>query len=286
MLVERDGKYELVNAYDVQIASEQCGGGDGDVASTEQQDDSSKTKVAESTEQERGSETAPGSSEMLKEANLSVEDKESAVNDSTLEASTKQTKATPTAGEKKENTVLSATSTYALGVREKKMNIIGVRTKSAPGFRRKGDEGGEQKRRNDAAFAAWLASKNEEIAKRRQIERQKFKMKEESQMHKQSINEAAYQAWLQKKSNEQLQRKSGSRPATSVPKVDEAAKQASFEAWVNSKRDQHRKKVQEEREKQTQEEEKAKNCDPTTIDQAYKKSVPLLMHYNNRVNIQ
>ena len=275
MLVERDGKYELV---DVQISTGQHQVCDGGVASSPPASDQpSECKETDNPKERREAEviekenlTAPYIPENKAEQNLVHRDEERRDSDSTT---SKQAEPTTANGQRKgsSSNELSAVSTYALAGREKRVNLVSSRTKSAPGYRSRGEDQGEQKRRNEAAFSAWVAAKNEELAKRRQIEKQKCKIKEENQMNKQSLNEAAYQAWLQKKTSElQLQRKSASRPTTSIPKADEATKQAAFEAWIRSKRDQHQKQLQEEREKRLQEEDKARNSDPTLVDQAYK----------------
>lgn len=286
MLVERDGKYELVDAYDVQIVTtlHQKAKGGADVGAdtsgaliTEQvKDDQLTKKYCQFTGkyEHQGIERVE-EADLASREKLTDQDKHKYHDDCTSEVVDLSASRRETSVAKKDS-VLSATSTYALS-REKEAKIhisSSVRTKSAPGPRSSKKEGDEQKRRNEAAFSAWLTSKNEELAKRRQMERQECKMKEENLMQKQSLNEAAYKAWLERKTSElQMKRKSASRPATSVPKVDEAAKQAAFEAWLESKRKEHHKKMEAEREKRSQEEEKAKNSDPTLVEQAYKRLV-------------
>ena len=278
MLVERDGKYELVDAYDVQLATtaHQEAMGDADVGTdtsgaSQLKDDQLTNQL---TGKRESQEMVKKEDDLVSHEKLTDQDKvEDCDADTSGVVDVSITQIEPTVAKK--DSVLSAVSTYALS-REKEITShisTSVRTKSAPGPRSRREEGDQQKRRNEAAFSAWLTSKNEELAKRRQMEKQECRMKEENLMHRQSLNEAAYKAWLERKTSELQLKRSASRPATSIPKVDEAAKQAAFEAWLESKREEHRKKVETEREKRSQEEEKAKNSDPTLVEQAYKKLV-------------
>jgi hypothetical protein len=259
MLIERDGKYELVNASEVQVATtttntdpqlEERG-----VASSEHcEKDQPRSEDQRESREPTGKQSVP-----LTDQNTSDH-----ISDSVpLVRRSDDIQQHPN--------VLSATSTHMLGGRERIVNITVGRTKSAPGLRRRDDE---VKRRNEAAFSAWLAAKDEELAKRRQAEREELRRKEDMLSQKQGLNEAAYKAWLERKTSElELRRKTTSRPSTSIPKSDEARKQAAFEAWINSKKEQHRKEAEEERERRAQVEEKAKNTDPTLVDQAYKELV-------------
>ena len=269
MLVERDGRYELVNTSDVQVVATdpQIEGSEGGGASSEQSvRDRDQSVEKHKDERELCKRTEKQTVPLTEQDNTDHISKD----DVTVPSDKGAESSVHDVDDIKLPNVLSATSTYALGG-EKRVNIVG-RTKSAPGLRNKVDESGEIKQRNEAAFSAWLAAKNEEIAKRRQAEREELKRKEDMLSQKQGLNEAAYKTWLEKKTSElQLKRICSSRPATSVAKSDKARKQAAFEAWMNSKRDQHRKKVEEERERQAREEEKAKNSDPTLVEQAYKK---------------
>ena len=280
MLVERDGKYELVNASEVQLTPtdadpqiEERGvahSGQKNQPREELEDKPTQNESRETTEKQ----TVPPIDQ----------DKNDHISDSAVNVpSVKQ--AEPRFDDTQLPNVLSATSTHTL-VRDKTMNIAVGRTKSAPGLRHKENE---VKRQNEAAFSAWLATKDEELARRRQAEREELKRKEDMLSQKQSLNEAAYKAWLERKTSElELRRKAASRPSTSVPKSDEARKQAAFEAWINSKKEQHRKKAEEERERRAQEEEKAKNTDPTLVDQAYKELVilnsPCIVNYAESVS--
>ena len=247
MLVERDGKYELLTTTDVQLPSDE-----GREGSTAVKDQDTVKGEGGGPSCEEPSRDKGGNNEPIRDTV------------SNTPATVRHT--VPGRVAEDQSNILSATSTHTLG-RVKAENYFSSRTKSAPGLRNRD----EQRRRNEAAYSAWLATKNEELAKRRESERQQCKMEEEKVVYKQSLNEAAYQAWLEKKS--QLSRQSIPRPATSVPKVDKTAKQAAFEAWLDSKREQQRKKCDEDRERRLQEEEKAKNSDPTLVEQAYKKSV-------------
>ena len=273
MLVERDGKYELVNASEVQVVTtdtnpqlEERGVASGGQSEKDQAREKLEDELTQNESREiRGEQTVP----------LTDQDKSDQISDSGADVPLVK-QAEPRFDDIQLPNVLSATSTHTLG-REKTVNIAVGRTKSAPGLRHRENE---VKRRNEAAFSAWLAAKDEELAKRRQAEREELKKKEDMLSQKQSLNEAAYKAWLERKTSElELRRKAASRPSTSVPKSDEARKQAAFEAWINSKKEQHRKKVEEERERRAQEEEKAKNTNPTLVDQAYKELVILNTPY-------
>ena len=278
MLVERDGKYELVNASEVQVVTdpqlhvEERGVASGEQHSEKDQpireekleSECTQNELRESTEKQTVPVADPGNS-------VHVSDNDSVANHV---PPVKQVDQRSDDNDVHLPNVLSATSTYALG-RERTVNVLVGRTKSAPGLRHREDE---IKRRNEVAFSAWLAAKDEELAKRRQAEREELKRKEDMLSQKQSLNEAAYKTWLERKTSElELRRKTASRPSTSVPKSDEARKQAAFETWISSKREQHRKKVEEERERRAQDEEKAKNTDPTLVDQAYKKLALILI---------
>ena len=275
MLIERDGKYELVNASEVQVTDpqpEERGVGSMVASGEHSEKDQQKREKLEDHPPQNESREPTGKQTVP----LTGQDISDHTNDSGANA--------PPIKQRSDDiqhpgNVLSATSTYTLG-RERTVNITVGRTKSAPGLRRREDE---IKRRNETAFSAWLAAKDEELAKRRQAEREETKRKEDMLSQKQGLNEAAYKAWLERKTSElELRRKTASRPSTSIPKSDEARKQAAFEAWINSKKEQHRKEVEEERERRAQEEERAKNTDPTLVDQAYKKLVILNTYYVHR----
>ena len=271
MLVERDGKYELVNTSEVQVITDlqpEERGVASMVASSEhsEKDQPRREKLENHPTQNEsrepiGKQTVPPTDQ----------DTSDHINDSGAKIPPIKQLERSDDIQHPEN-VLSATSTHMLG-RERTVNITVGRTKSAPGLRRREDE---VKRRNEAAFSAWLVAKDEELAKQRQADREEMKRKEDMLSQKQSLNEAAYKAWLERKTSElELRRKTASRPSTSIPKSDEARKQTAFEAWINSKKEQHRREVEEERERRAQEEERAKNTDPTLVDQAYKKLVIL-----------
>ena len=277
MLVERDGRYELLDAYDATAQTQE--GDDSDVGVSSGLP-LPQTREVQPTENHQQAQSLKGQdAERKKEAGQASSEKLHAVDWDIGGDHDRNGASVRSTSAMKNDSVLSAVSTYALNGEKTVSHIsTSVRTKSAPGMRsgRLGQD--EHKKRNEVAFSAWLASKNEELVRRRQMEKQEYRIKEEKLMHKQSLNEAAYQAWLERKTTElRLKRRSTSRPTTSIPKVDEAAKQAAFEAWLDSKREQHRKKVEVEREKRSQAEEKAKNSDPTLVEQAYKKLVSLFI---------
>ena len=273
MLVERDGKYELVNASEVQVITDPQLEERGVASSEHSEKDQPRREKLEDQPTQNESREPTG------KQTIPLIDQDASDHGVAKIPPIKQLERSDDI--QHPGNVLSATSTHMLG-RERTVNIAVGRTKSAPGLRHREDE---VKRRNEAAFLAWLVAKDEELAKRRQAEREEMKRKEDMLSQKQSLNEAAYKAWLERKTSEQeLRRKSASRPSTSIPKSDEARKQAAFEAWISSKKEQHRKEVEEERERRAQEEERAKNTDPTLVDQAYKKLVILSTYYIRSVS--
>ena len=289
MLIERDGKFKLVNASDVQMTMAQLQDGEVGVAPSSQimrdQNGGEAGASGATTDSVRDSNTSilePKQTKFTGQSSCEkVIEQQSPLAGNGHSVVIAEAKSIPSVNKTESSVgemVLSAASTDALG-REKRVNHLVGRTKSAPGLRGSQEEENreEQRKRNEAAFSAWLAKKDEELVKRRQLERQEYKMNEERLIQKQTLNEAAYRAWLEKKTTEQqIKRKNASRPTTSVPKVDEAKKQVAFEAWIDSKRDQYHKKIGKERQTRTCEQEKAKNADPTVVQQAYKRLVPLL----------
>ena len=158
-------------------------------------------------------------------------------------------------------------------LRRPRQRVLFSRTKSAPGLRGTwlGEEETERRARNEAAFKAWLAKKNEAIEERRKLEISKQKLTEEELRQKRERNETAFQAWLASKTREQKLGGKESRPRTSISKCDEAASSAAFEYWLNRKRMQHRRELGETQRRQREEEEAASKADSTIVEQAYKR---------------
>ena len=158
-------------------------------------------------------------------------------------------------------------------LRRPRQRVLLSRTKSAPGLRATwlDEEETERKKRNEAAFKAWLAKKNEAIEERRKLEISKQKMIEEELRQKRERNETAFQAWLASKTREQKLGGKESRPKTSISKCDEAASSAAFEHWLNHKRIQRQKELGETQRRQREEEKAARKADPTIVEQAYKR---------------
>lgn len=158
-------------------------------------------------------------------------------------------------------------------LRRPRQRVLFSRTKSAPGLRGMwlDEEETERRKRNEAAFKAWLTKKNEAIEERRKLETSKQKLAEEELRQKRERNETAFQAWLASKTREQKLGGKESRPKTSISKCDEAASSAAFEHWLDHKRIQQRKELGETQRRQREEEEAARKADPTIVEQAYKR---------------
>ena len=180
-------------------------------------------------------------------------------------------KTTASPNQARPNKDLSSGSVTVL--RHPRQRMFVSRTKSAPGLRETwlGEDDTERKKRNEAAFKAWLSRKNEALEERRKLEISKQKLTEEELRQKRERNEAAFQAWLASKNREQKLGGKESRPTTSIPKCDKAASSAAFEHWMNRKRMQHQRELEENHKRQREEEEAARKADPTIVDQAYKR---------------
>ena len=180
-------------------------------------------------------------------------------------------KTTASPNQARPNKDLSSGSVTVL--RHPRQRMCVSRTKSAPGLRDTwlGEDDTERKKRNEAAFKAWLSRKDEALEERRKLEISKQKLTEEELRQKRERNEAAFQAWLASKNREQKLGGKESRPTTSIPKCDKAASSAAFEHWMNRKRMQHQRELEENHKRQREEEEAARKADPTIVDQAYKR---------------
>ena len=152
------------------------------------------------------------------------------------------------------------------------------RSKSAPGFRnpnkRNQEEDLQRRERNEAAFRAWLARKDKELAYQRQSDSVKIKKSEEEIREKQTRNEAAYQAWLKHKTQEYLEQRTKGRkirPVTSISKDDEERRRVAFESWLARKQEVKQMEEDNKQRSRQSEEEAAMKADPTIVAQAYKR---------------
>lgn len=180
---------------------------------------------------------------------------------------------------------LQTSSTTTLS-RSNNRKLLISRSKSAPGFRnpnkRNQEEDLQRRERNEAAFRAWLARKDKQLAYQRQSESVRIKKSEEEIREKQRRNEAAYQAWLKSKTQEYLEQRTKERiirPVTSISKDDEERRRVAFESWLARK--QGVKQIEEDNKQKSRqlEEEAATKADPTIVAQAYKRST------NNTIKI-
>ena len=179
---------------------------------------------------------------------------------------------------------LSSASAASLRPRDRaKWKRNTSRVQSAPGGRPAGKskrepEDAEKKREkqqmNEAAFAAWVSRKDEELLERQKQERTKNQTSEEVLKQKRQRNGAAFQAWVASKERElhgQRERKKDSNPSTRTSHYSEEMSSAAFERWMSHKREQKQREAGLEGRRKQEEEEAAKKADPTIVDQAYKK---------------
>lgn len=175
--------------------------------------------------------------------------------------------------------LMSTLSATALKQRRKVKRITSMgRTKSAPGFRIQSrdqeEEERERRERNEAAFSAWRARKDKEIAEMKRQDVLKHKYDSEQKEERRSRNEAAFQAWLTYKNEQILQEKKQerlSRPTTSIPKENEERSRAAFKVWLDKKQSETQCAIELRQKQREQEEEAAKKADPTIVEQAYKR---------------
>ena len=156
---------------------------------------------------------------------------------------------------------------------DRKRQLQMSRVQSAPGVRLKArgmDEENEKRERNEAAFAAWVARKNEEHIEKCKSEKANQKLNEEELKERRQRNEAAFKAWLAAKNREQKLQGKASTPVTNIPTLDEESRSAAFESWVSKKREQRRKEVELKKKRRMEEEEAAKKVEPGIVEQAYK----------------
>ena len=173
----------------------------------------------------------------------------------------------------------SPTQVLSAGAR-KETNSRHIRSQSAPAPRvakrptteEEEEEEEERSRRNEAAFNAWLARKNEEF-----LEQQKKKCEqrdtEEEKRRKRDMCEAAFQNWLHQKRKQWEEEKTkevSQRPVTGVPKRDEEKCRQVFKSWMTKKRTQYLEEVKLEQQRRRDMEEKARKADPSAVDRAYK----------------
>ena len=155
-----------------------------------------------------------------------------------------------------------------------------IRMQSAPGLSRaaklaqqKREAEEEQERRkkmSEAAFTAWAARKDEE---RKKLDRAKLKSAESagaSEKERRVMCERVYQNWVEAKNRELKSQRMLSRPTTSVPKKDEEQCRRAFESWLERKRAVQLEETKREKMKTQEIEESAKKADTSVIDKVYR----------------
>ena len=258
VLIEKDGRFELVQVSDVQA-----------------QEDLNKRPVQDQDDKQH---SVQGTVLSDKEPdNPNTESKASPAQAKCIKSDSTVSFAVD-GSQKVQSTLNVAGSTPSLA-HDSKHRLLVIRTKSAPGFRegrQLSEEDAIKRERNEAAFRAWLAKKNREIAEQRQTELSKVKKSEEELKEKQRRNELAYQAWLEYKKQEYLEQKAKEksiRPVTSITRDEEDRRRVAFENWLIRKQEQKQRESDSKQRLREQEEVAAKKADPTLVAQAYKRFV-------------
>lgn len=267
ILVEKDGKFELVKVKDMQASTE---------LELENPKQAAKTKEGgadmvsqgETVNSKNKSDTEEKSATKPTEINTSIK------SESTVKFTVESTEPPPRVNTP---TLTTNASTSLLTQASKPKPASSSRTKSAPGYRdRDQDEARQKKERSEAAFRAWLLKKDRQLSQQRQSELSKVKQTDEELREKQRQSEVAYKAWLECKKQEYLEQRAKekvSRPVTSVSRDEEERKRAAFENWLSVKQKVKQKENESKQKLKEQEELSAKRADPTLASQSYKTCV-------------
>lgn len=166
----------------------------------------------------------------------------------------------------------ATTSTAATSLRE--------RTTSAPELRmtarrRRIEAEIERRKRNEAAYNAWLTKKNAQIAEQCKLERVNNRpvTREELQRKREQCKNA-YTSWLGNKKKEATQMRIYERAiksATVGANVQEQSSTVAFQKWLEQKQLQRRKEHEIANRKIKEEEEIAVNIHPDIANQAYRR---------------
>ena len=248
VLIERAGKFELLNASDMRADY------DGD---TEQKDEETSSVKGDAPEQ-----TAEEVPEQ-KSAETVVEDLET-------DRKTDQEPVIPEYQSKSEVVIIQRTPVKEVDPKllpRSTQNSGRLRTKSAPGPR--------VNEASQEAYDAWLAKKNEEITARRKEERAKLHiLTAEDVRRKKEEAEESFQAWLAKKNKQiqeerllQRQNDTLSRPTTGN---DREECSEAFKAWLDAKRKQESEERRNEAERLRHQQEAANQVDPDLAQQAFR----------------
>lgn len=291
VLIEKGGKFELVNASDMEAV---CPGvADQDSSQTEVETVATGEEAAVEGPQAVGvkdsaSTDVPLSSEVVVKESASSSSKNSNATDGDKKLKTssqvrivddKSTAASPqkvkTLREKMLSTTGSSASMRQLASRAPLRKPAMERTKSAPGGRvasllEQGEDDIQRRQRNEIAFTAWLNRKKEEYIRQQEQAKEQSKLTEEDLEQKKLRNETTFNSWIATKDRELQARRAQvklQRPSTSIPKADSAVAYAS---WVERKNQRRRQHTQLVLRTHKQVEESASKSDTTVIDKAYK----------------
>lgn len=246
VLIERAGKFELLNANDMRA--------DYGVDNGQKGDETTTVKEEDVTDQTAGQVTGQKSAETV------IEDIE-------VERKTDEQPAKVENGLKSEaatSTPVKAAAQTPNGLTKRRNTVHRSRTKSAPNSR--------VNEANQEAFEAWLAKKNEEITAQRKAERAKqhFLTPEELRRKKED-NEASFQAWLAKKKiqieEERAKKRKEQRPTTGHTRQECSE---AFKAWLDTKRINEFEERKDREARLKQQQERASKVRPDLAKQAYR----------------
>jgi len=252
VLIERAGKFELLNASDMRADSD---------GSTEQKDEETGSDKGDAPEQ--GEEKVPEQ----KSAETVVEDLET---DGKLDQELAIPEVIPQYQSKSEVVV-----THRTPPKEDDPKLLPRGTQNSGRLRTKSAPGPRVNEASQEAYDAWLAKKNEEITARRKAERAKVNiLTAEDVRRKKEEAEASFQAWLTKK-NKQIQeerlllrqKETVSRPTTGNNKQECSE---AFKAWLEAKRKQESEERRTEAERLKHQQEAANQVDPNLAQQAFR----------------
>ena len=131
----------------------------------------------------------------------------------------------------------------------------------------------ERKRRNEAAYNAWLVKKDNQIAEQRKIERMnRAIVTRDDLLHKMENCEVAYKAWLKEK-NQKIHEKRLEDRATKSANLETTTYTStlSFQMWLEQKQIQRQKERAIEMRRMKEEAEVEKKITPEDANLAYKR---------------
>jgi len=251
VLIERAGKFELLNASDMRADN------DTDIAQKDEETISIKgdspKQTADEVPEQKSAETVVEDLE-----NDRKPDQEPEPEPVIPEYQSKSEVVIPQTPVKEVDRKLLPRSTQNSGR---------LRTKSAPGPR--------MNEASQEAYDAWLAKKNDEITARRKEERAKLHiLTAEDVRRKKEEAEASFQAWLAKKNKQiqeerllQRQKDAIIRPTTGYNRQECSD---AFKAWLDAKRKQESEERRNEAEKLRHQQEAANQVDPDLAQQAFR----------------